>query len=197
MAAFMTSRIGAEMPTGGSNAGATGEGTAALVLPWFLREPFSAAMSQSILLPAFIALFGVVATLFLVDFTGPASTREPSSGSEDGLDDDFDDYVECIIRREPRLDRQIQPAHDERDAGPLAARVVRAHPARSAAWRSDPVELLADPVPPPLIGLAHNGSHVDDERRFRPVNGWSPRRNKHRADPDENGTHGRHSFRAE
>jgi len=196
MAAFMTSRIGAEMPLPGGGHPPTEQGT--LVLPEFLREPFAAAMSQSMLLPAFIALFGIVAAIFLVGFTGPADTREPWSESEDGCDDDFDDYVEYIIRREPHIDRQIQPAHEEeRDTGPLAAGVVRPHSARSAAWRSDPVELLADPVPPPLIGLAHNGSHVDDERRFRPVNGWSPRRNKHRADPDENGTHGRHSFRAE
>jgi hypothetical protein len=35
-------------------------------LPDFLHQPFSDAMSQSMLLPAFVALFGVVAALFLI-----------------------------------------------------------------------------------------------------------------------------------
>ena len=35
-------------------------------LPPFLHEPFATAMSQSILLPAFVALFGVLAAIFLV-----------------------------------------------------------------------------------------------------------------------------------
>ena len=34
-------------------------------LPAFLHEPFAAAMSQSLLLPAFFALFGVVAAIFI------------------------------------------------------------------------------------------------------------------------------------
>ena len=34
--------------------------------PAFRHAPFAAAMSQSILLPAFVALFGVVAAIFLV-----------------------------------------------------------------------------------------------------------------------------------
>ena len=37
-------------------------------LPAFLHEPFAAALSQSLLLPAFVALFGVVAALFLRGF---------------------------------------------------------------------------------------------------------------------------------
>jgi len=76
MAAFMTSRISAEMPpvpVGGPRGGHPPTG--ALTLPEFLREPFSAAMSQSILLPAFIALFGIIAALFLVSFSGSATTR--------------------------------------------------------------------------------------------------------------------------
>ncbi|GLC05342.1 MFS transporter [Mycobacterium kiyosense] len=59
MAAFMTSRIGAELPGSGGAAHPTGD--EGLQLPEFLRGPFAAAMSQSMLLPAFIALFGVVA----------------------------------------------------------------------------------------------------------------------------------------
>jgi hypothetical protein len=106
MAAFMTSRIGAELP----NAGHAPTGANTLTLPAFLREPFAAAMSQSVLLPAFVALFGVVAALFLV--TGRATAHpspEPAAYDEE---DDEDDYVEYILRREPdaaasRLDDRV------------------------------------------------------------------------------------------
>jgi EmrB/QacA subfamily drug resistance transporter len=105
MAAFMTSRIGAEMPP---HAPAP-EGATALQLPEFVREPFAAAMSQSMLLPAFIALFGIVATLFLVGSTASAATHEPPPGAgdlpDDGgfVDDDYHDdhYVEYILLRDP------------------------------------------------------------------------------------------------
>jgi MFS family permease len=99
MAAFMTSRLSAEMPYGGHGSARAG----ALRMPAFLREPFSAAMSQSILLPAFIALFGIIAALFLVGFTGSATAREdglPEPMPEDDGDYDDDDYVEYILRRE-------------------------------------------------------------------------------------------------
>ena len=66
MAAFMTSRISAEMPPTPADA-PRGEGSVTQ-LPGFLHEPFSAAMSQSTLLPAFVALFGVIAALFLLGF---------------------------------------------------------------------------------------------------------------------------------
>ena len=48
MAAFMTWRIGAEMPPNASGQ-ARGGGAIPLQLPEFVREPFSAAMSQSVL----------------------------------------------------------------------------------------------------------------------------------------------------
>lgn len=105
MAAFMASRIGAEMPAAGSP-----EHTGALRLPAFLRDPFSAAMAQSMLLPAFIALFGILAALFLVGFapsvigrtrTGADVPVRPVGGPVVGADhDDDDDYVEVILRRE-------------------------------------------------------------------------------------------------
>jgi EmrB/QacA subfamily drug resistance transporter len=66
MAAFMTARISAEMPGGGERPAAA-EGSVTK-LPSFLHEPFSAALSQSLLLPAFVALFGVIAALFLRGF---------------------------------------------------------------------------------------------------------------------------------
>lgn len=102
MAAFMTWRIGAELPQGGQ---APAE-DAALQLPAFLQEPFSAAMSQSMLLPAFISLFGIVASLFLVGAVGSALGRREVDDlagyvlPDDDLEDDDDGYVEYILRRE-------------------------------------------------------------------------------------------------
>jgi EmrB/QacA subfamily drug resistance transporter len=80
MAAFMTSRISNVMPTmsAGEHPPATqGRPGTAIQLPELLRTPFSAAMSQSMLLPAFVALFGVIAALFMVGFTASATAREP------------------------------------------------------------------------------------------------------------------------
>lgn len=80
IAAFMSSWINAEIP-GGAQMRPTGE--TALQMPPFLREPFSVAMSQSMLLPAFVSLFGVVAALFLVDafvsVGGNAGHRQPDT----------------------------------------------------------------------------------------------------------------------
>jgi EmrB/QacA subfamily drug resistance transporter len=129
MAAFMTSRITAEMPPEGSAGPPNGSGGALLRLPGFLREPFSAAMSQSMLLPAFVALFGVAAALCMVGFVAwlvavyhrvrRDDDRAPASspaGAPDGADrvpaahhsallgeDDEDDdaYVEFTLSREP------------------------------------------------------------------------------------------------
>ncbi len=104
IAAFMTSRIGAELP-GAGGAAPRGEGSAA-ELPEFLHAPFAAAMSQSMLLPAFIALFGVVGALFLVGFgTAPASV--PGANPEpytDPRDDDDDDYVEFTVDHDDGAD---------------------------------------------------------------------------------------------
>jgi len=67
IAAFMTSRIGVEMGSAGGPGGPRGD-DAPTRLPDVLHEPFAAAMSHSTLLPAFVALFGVIAAMFLVDF---------------------------------------------------------------------------------------------------------------------------------
>src|SRR5271167_221487 len=124
MASFMTSRITSELPLLPDGAsGPPGGGGMALQMPAFLREPFAAAMSQSMLLPAFIALFGIGAALFLIG--GSATAGAPAAveagsgvdspdapnrrvrvrpsaaagfasefdGFRDGFDDD-DDYVE-------------------------------------------------------------------------------------------------------
>jgi MFS family permease len=107
MAAFMTWRISAEMPqvSTGTDSGAT------LQLPAFVRQPFSAAMSESVLLPAFVALFGIVAALFLIGFAPEVQARASRSADSPGRpDDDVDDYdddnyVEFILREPERYGR--------------------------------------------------------------------------------------------
>jgi hypothetical protein len=208
MAAFMTWRIGAEMPP---YAPAAESGTG-LELPAFVREPFSAAMSQSVLLPAFIALFGIIAALFLVGFR-PALTREPRATEivshlpDDDVDDDYDDYVELILRREPDTggppDAPIGSAFEEDcDTDPRQVRVRHPRQAPADVWRSDPVDswrsLLAQPSGAEPIGFVHNTSRIHDKRRVRPIAESSPRasepRNRHyRPDSDEPASDGRHS----
>ncbi len=213
MAAFMTSRIGAEMPPQPSG-GAGGE-AATLQLPEFLRDPFAAAMSQSVLLPAFIALFGIVAALFLVGFAPSAMAGGPPQVG-DVVDDDYDDdeYVEFILLQ-PEPAPATRVAHGQQSgAWPADDRVARPGPA--------PADLSHSPREDPLprrgpIGFAHNGSHVDSRQRFRPVTELSARayraaprdrlappperqqngslrgqRNRHDPDDDPTG-HGRHS----
>ena len=146
MAAFMTSRIGAQMPRGGH----TPTGANTLTMPAFLREPFSAAMSQSILLPAFIALFGIIAALFLVGFRFGDDTRgritRTDGPNNDDDDYDDDDYVEYLLRREP----DIGEAEGE--------------PSRR------PVDSSGRPVVSvPRASLAHDGFHIDNGQRFRPI----------------------------
>jgi len=65
MAAFMSSRIHAQLP--GATAGGMPRGESDVThLPQVLHAPFAAALSQSMLLPAFVALFGVIAAIFMV-----------------------------------------------------------------------------------------------------------------------------------
>ena len=165
MAAFMTSRIGAEMPPRPPGT-ATGEG--APQLPEFLREPFSAAMAQSVLLPASIALFGIIAALFLIGFAPSAIAVGDLPDEGDTVDDDYDDdaYVEFLLHREPDIGppprAEPQPAHE------------RERPAPADVWHRDPVDswhgLIDDRVPRAgPIGFAHNGSHVDGGKRLRPM----------------------------
>jgi EmrB/QacA subfamily drug resistance transporter len=83
MASFMTSRISSHLPPLPDGFGPRADKGAALQLPDFLREPFAAAMSQSMLLPAFVALFGVGAALFMIGFAGPGGDRDESIGPDD------------------------------------------------------------------------------------------------------------------
>ncbi len=79
MAAFMSGRITAELPTAPAGAPPHGAGDVTH-LPAFLHAPFAAAMSQSMLLPAFVALFGVIAAIFLVGGGAPARAGVAEEG---------------------------------------------------------------------------------------------------------------------
>ncbi|OBB67971.1 MFS transporter [Mycobacterium sp. 852014-50255_SCH5639931] len=189
MAAFMTARIGAEMPPQPSG-GVGEEAPATLQLPEFLRDPFASAMSQSVLLPAFIALFGIVAALFLLGYAPSAMSGGPSEvGDLVGDDYDDDDYVEFILLREPEAAPASRAAYGrESRAGAPADRPARPRP--PSAWHSR----RDDPVPNGgPIGFAHNGSHVDTRQRFHPVTELSARGHRHRDADDDPTGYGRHS----
>ena len=83
-------------------------------------------MSQSLLLPAFIALFGVVAAMFLLGFAqlGHAQSRSAPTSTDEYWDDDIvddDHYVEfTVLHDEP-------PGRRARDPGAYAARRDERH----------------------------------------------------------------------
>ena len=165
MAAFMTTRISAEMPLAADRPGGEGSITQ---LPSFLHEPFAAAMSQSLLLPAFFGLFGVVAALFLLGFARPtvAAAARPAADVVDAdeyWDDDYDyvdddDYVEFTVQHaepEPAAAAPVvQAVEDEGDTEPLAARHSHLLAAPAEPWHDEPVEswhsLLDDKRPEPV-----------------------------------------------
>jgi EmrB/QacA subfamily drug resistance transporter len=109
MAAFMTARISAEMPP--MPADMPRSPGAFTQLPDFLHAPFAAAMSQSMLLPAFVALFGVVAALFL----GGSPQRSRAAVDDDGYDFDDDELDNYDPRTEvlPRISEEDQLALDD------------------------------------------------------------------------------------
>lgn len=203
MAAFMTSRIAADLPP--IPGGLHSEHTAGVLqLPEFLHEPFAAAMSESTLLPAFVALFGVIAALFMVGIVVmPPERRTAGSidGPEDPLDDfgDFNDLDEFDDRADDPvvLERVSLPSHfaamqpnrevDERtDPIPVVAPRGREIRRRVRQVRRDepatepltveipPVRtVIPEPDPEPVV-LHHNGVHVDEGRHFRPLNNGMP-----------------------
>ncbi|WP_428341170.1 MFS transporter [Mycobacterium sp.] len=179
MASFMTSRITSALgplPDGGSGP-PSGPG-GGLEMPEFLHDPFAAAMSQSMLLPAFVALFGVGAALFLVGSGGSSTAVDapPTGGADstdaptrrvrvrpsaaDGLESDFDsfggdgfddddDYVEYTLSPTPSA-----PPRPSRAAAP---------PRRPAV--EPQTEPLAKPTEHPRPAPAENW-------RTAPVESW-------------------------
>jgi hypothetical protein len=193
MAAFMTWRISYEMPPMPMQAQREGSVTQ---LPAWLHEPFAAAMSQSLLLPAFFALFGVIAAMFLLGFGDPDrlveddvedADRDAGYAVEYGGDEAFmddDEYLEYEVRwdhddLEPATRAEPVVQVDDTVTEPIRSRNDHLLHAPAEAWHSDPVEswhsLLDDQLVPPakpkseLIGFAHNGFHVDDDERFQPL----------------------------
>ncbi|KWX23091.1 MFS transporter [Mycolicibacterium wolinskyi] len=194
IAAFMTSRIGAEMP-GGATEMPRGEGAAA-ALPDFLHEPFAAAMSQSMLLPAFVALFGVVAALFLLGFGDGSAAPDPQPDVDDDAEEqtealrvvgeanrflpaypDDDEYVEVLLAGYEPPDEVTEPL------APAPTTV------REDRWEHILAQLMEEPPKTSAepIGHAHNGFHVEHQRHFRKLNG-SP----YDEDPDDNPSYGKH-----
>jgi MFS family permease len=176
MAAFMTTRISAEMPAA---AGGAAGGGAVTELPGFLHEPFAAAMSQSLLLPAFVALFGVIAAMFLLGFATPAAAQprraEPADDDYWDHDDDIDDdhYVEFTVSHhepapshEAAPDVEFRPAADivtrrplvadpedvhgvdEDDTEPMAARHAHLLTPPATTWHDEPVKPPSAPREP-------------------------------------------------
>lgn len=157
MAAFMTSRISAEMPTGGGRP--AGAGVSVTQLPEFLQVPYAAALSQALLLPAFVALFGVIAAIFLRG-TDDGSAQLVDSGPGRYVEPDYflddDDYVEYAVEwdegdwAEPRRRVSVSPAPealspdvmdaDDSYTEPMVVHVEHPLPAPRETWHGGPVE---------------------------------------------------------
>ncbi len=190
IAAFMASRISAEMPAAPSDASASE--MAVLRLPRFLHEPFSAALSQSMLLPAFVALFGIVAALFVL---GGLGARPARAGADDEITDeipayddgyaddgyDDDDYVEYVVEPAYRPVPVAEPVDDETEV---------------IVWQRPVAEPEPEPEPPvEPIGFAHNGFHVDGESHYRSLESVAPEpapRSRHRLTDQSEPRRGRH-----
>ncbi|WP_018599000.1 MFS transporter [Mycobacterium sp. 155] len=195
IAAFMTWEIARQMP--GPAPVVPRAETAATVLPGFLHEPFATAMAQSMLLPAFVALFGVVAALFLRgsgEVAGAADDyAEDDADTDDGGDEptdvlrvvgpanhylpgypDDDEYIEYTVAwEEPAPDPVTEPLPVPvvRPVDPLTSSVPPAAvPEADDPWQAILDQLMAD-MPAnssdELIGHAHNGFHVDSGQHFR------------------------------
>ncbi|KUI15831.1 MULTISPECIES: MFS transporter [Mycobacterium] len=202
MAAFMTWQVNSEMPPWADPA----QGDAgATQLPSFLHTPFAAAMSQSLLLPAFVALFGVLAAVFLVGYArrppeGPAAVEPVDEPDDDeAFVDDDDDYVEYTIDWDDGSASWV-PAEREPATEPMPARDERPPEQSDDSWRAILDQLLADipPAPPAKpaadpIGLSHNGLHVENERRLTSLESARPdgEAYRHRGESRSSGRHAR------
>jgi EmrB/QacA subfamily drug resistance transporter len=152
MAAFMTWRISSELPPMAVES-PRGEGAVAR-LPAFLHEPFSAAMSQTLLLPAFFALFGVGAALFLLGFGDQRSSvfhddraddgdHGPGYPVEYGGDEPFtddDEYLEYTVSWDDAEPVPAKPEDVEPATEPLALRAPHVLHAPADVWHDEPVE---------------------------------------------------------
>ncbi len=186
MAALLASQLSAKLPPGVADAAPQAEGEVA-ELPAFLHAPFASAMSQAMLLPAFVALFGVIAALFLLGFLEPPVAQAPTPQAPDAADDDLywadgeDEYIEYEVTwdatdtdAEPH-----QPAHSAHNAfvdtdvldpvtEPLRDGGEPAQPEPKSEWRSILDLLLDEPAAPAASnGFSHNGFPVQEESSSR------------------------------
>ncbi len=203
MAAFMTWQVNSEMPPWAADPAQGDAGSTQL--PSFLHTPFAAAMSQSLLLPAFVALFGVLAAVFLVGYArrtpeDPAAAEPVDEPDDDeAFVDDDDDYVEYTIDWDDGSASWV-PAEREPATEPMPARDERPPEQSDDSWRAILDQLLADipPAPPAKpaadpIGLSHNGLHVDNERRLTSLESARPdgEAYRYRTEPRSRGRHAR------
>ncbi|KAA0095258.1 DHA2 family efflux MFS transporter permease subunit [Mycolicibacterium sp. P1-18] len=160
IAALMTAQISAAMPAQ-ANPG-VGQQSAVTQLPAFLHAPFAEALSRSLLLPAFVALFGVIAALFLRGFGDGAALDRPSTPAvpvEPDYFADDDDYVEYTVdwssaedddggwddpdravrRHADVFARDATPA-DDSVTSPLAVPVGHPLPAPADTWHAGPAD---------------------------------------------------------
>ena len=148
VAAFMAWRIGDQLPQAAGES--PGGGGATSQLPAFLHAPFSAAMSQTLLLPAFFALFGVGAALFFLGFGTARSTafegavgegdRGDEYGDDQGFADDHDEYVEYTVSWDDAAPVTAMPADVDPDTEPMASRTPHLLHAPADVWHDEPVE---------------------------------------------------------
>jgi EmrB/QacA subfamily drug resistance transporter len=182
MAALLAAQLSAKLP-GAADAAPQAEGQVA-ALPTFLHAPFASAMSQAMLLPAFVALFGVIAALFLLG--SPESPVAPSPPRSDAPDDapdhapevddlywadGEDEYIEYEVTWEagdgPAEIHQPAPAPhnaltdtDVLDPVPasLPLGAVQPDPEPASEWHSMLDRLLDEPAAPAASNVfAHNG----------------------------------------
>lgn len=179
MAALMASQLSAKIP--GAAEGPQVEGQSG-ELPEFLHAPFASAMSQAMLLPAFVALFGVVAALFLLAFLGsPATPAPPVTDADDDDDlywaDGEDEYLEYEVTWDATVigEQPHQPANAFVDTDvldpvteplPDGAEQIQSEPEAESPpdpeskseWRSILDQLLDAPTAPAESnGFVHNG----------------------------------------
>ena len=185
MAALLAAQLSAKLP-GAADAAPQAEGEVA-VLPAFLHAPFASAMSQAMLLPAFVALFGVIAALFLLGSLD--APQAPAPQSPRAADDDDDDLY-WADGEDEYFEYEVTWDATDTDAGPhepapaphnalLDTDVLDpvteplpdgAAPPRSepAEWRSILDQLMDEPAAPAASnGFTHNGFAVQDESGSR------------------------------
>jgi EmrB/QacA subfamily drug resistance transporter len=107
IAAYMTWRISAALPPTLDGGPGSAEGSVTR-LPGFLHMPFAAAMSQSVLLPAFVSLFGVVAALFLLGSPNRSAEQSGARAQPDSND----------VRTDPIPAARLQPNYAVDDYEP-------------------------------------------------------------------------------